>query len=244
MEKKSVLLVEDDAPVREMIKDALETKYFVLPAEGFSEAIKQSSNRIDLALIDYNLPDGDGLELSKTIKKDRPVLPIIIMTGYGSEDLAINAIWTGVTGYIKKPFRLSHLMLCLSEIFGEQKRQIKTEFASPENRKDFLMDGVAEHINNRYSERLTLDNLARMAHMNKSHFCREYKKRHGMTCMSYIGKVRAEKGAALLRTSDLKVSDIVRCVGFGCIRYFNLVFRKVYKMTPAEYRKSCLKSKK
>ena len=82
MQKKVILLVEDDKPVRELMKDALSLEYDVIEASGYSEAITQIRNPFSIALVDYVLPDGDGLELIKTIRRRRPMIPIIFMTAY------------------------------------------------------------------------------------------------------------------------------------------------------------------
>ncbi len=238
MQKKTILLVEDDEPIREMIKDALEVKYCVFAASTCSEALDHNINHADLALIDYALPDGDGLELSRSIRRAKPALPIIIMTGFSTEELAISAVWTGVTGYIKKPFRLAHLMGWLSEIFGEQERRVLPESEAPEDRKEFLMEGITTHINNSYSEDLTLDRLAAMAHISKSHFCRVFRDKFGMTTTEYINRVRASKAAELLMNSHLKVSEIACSVGFECIKHFNCVFKEVYGTSPSQYRRT------
>lgn len=60
MGRKSIFLVDDDAVVRDMIRGVLEREYDVFEASTCLEAINQSKNRIDLALIDYVLPDCDG----------------------------------------------------------------------------------------------------------------------------------------------------------------------------------------
>lgn len=88
--------------VRDMIKDAFEREYNVLEASGYSDAIKLFRYPFDLALIDYVLPDSDGFEVLKAIREAKPALPAIIMTSYSNENIAIKAIRTEVTDYIKK----------------------------------------------------------------------------------------------------------------------------------------------
>lgn len=238
MQKKCVLLVEDDAPVRLMIRDALEMRYKVIVASTYSEATEQSKNDVDLAIIDYSLPDGNGLELSKVIRKDKPMLPVIIMTAYGSEALATDAIWAGVTGYIKKPFKLAHLMVRISAIFGEQEHGAMDESGTLATRGDFIMEGIAVHIGNRYPENLTLDKLADMAQMSKSHFCRMFRKRFGVNFSLYINRVRVAEAALLLAKSYLNISEIAASVGFEYVQHFNRIFREVYGISPGEYRRT------
>lgn len=116
MERKSILLVEDDLVVKDLIRDSLEKEYEILEASTYSEAINQSKNHIDLAIIDYSLPDGDGFEVLKKLREKRPALPAIMITAYSSEDVAIKAVRTVVNEYIKKPLSLRHLKTRVSEI--------------------------------------------------------------------------------------------------------------------------------
>ena len=92
MMKKSILLVEDDAALRNLLKETLINEFEVLEASNYSEGINQSGNNIDLALIDYALPGRDGFEVLKMLREKRPSLPAIMMTAYSSEELAIKAV--------------------------------------------------------------------------------------------------------------------------------------------------------
>src|SRR4030043_756711 len=119
MEKKSILLVDDDEVVRTMIKGFLEREYNVLEASSYSEAIKLLRYPLDLALIDYILPDSDGFELLKAIREEKLALPAIIMTGYSNEAIIIKALRSAVADYIKKPLSIVYLRRRLSEILGD-----------------------------------------------------------------------------------------------------------------------------
>jgi putative two-component system response regulator len=106
MSKKTILIVEDDTVVREVIKDALKREYNVLEASNYSEAVKLLGHSVDLAIIDYILPDSDGFEVLKAIREEKIALPAIIMTGYSNEAVVIKALRSAVADYIKKPIKL------------------------------------------------------------------------------------------------------------------------------------------
>jgi YesN/AraC family two-component response regulator len=242
MEGKTILLVDDDATVKDMIRFVLEKeKYYVLEASNYSEAIEQLRNPIDLAIIDYVLPDHNGFEVFKKIREIKPELPAIIMTAYSTEDVVINALRKGVTEYIKKPLSLSYLTKKVSEMLGGEKC-----IGGPEevkSRDEFIMDGIAAYMEEKYREDLTFDKLASMALMNRDKFCKVFKERFGQTSTSYLNSIRIKRASELLRNPNLNITDIAHFVGYGSVDHFERMFRKKYKVSPREYRKKAREGK-
>ena len=237
MIRKSILLVEDEAVVREMIRGALERKYNVLEASKYSEAIDHLNDRIDLALIDYALPDRDGFEVLRAIREVKPMLPAIMMTAYSSENIVIKALRVGAVDFIKKPLSFAYLMRRLSQILGGD-LGIEVN-GDTQTREEFIMEGVADYIEDKYKEDLSLDQLAAMVCMNRFKFCRAFKKKFGQSFISYLSSTRVKKAAVLLREHpDLNITEIALAVGYGNVGHFGRVFRTVYEVTPTEYRRS------
>ena len=235
MERKSILLVEDERVVREMIRGALERKYHVLNASRYSEAVNHFSSHIDLALVDYSLPDRDGFEVIEALRETRPSLPAILMTAYGNESVAIKALRAGVTDYIKKPVSFAYLMRRLSEILevdcGDH------FWGDACTREEFIMDGIAAHMEDHYHEDLSLEVLAQVACMNKFSFCRAFKNRFGLSFLSYLNTVRLRNAAKLLEDERLNVTGIAAFVGYDNVAHFGRAFRAVYGISPTEYRR-------
>ncbi len=118
MDKKSILVVEDEEIVRDIIRFSLEREYNIMEATGYSEAINLINNDINLAIVDYSLPDGNGFEVLKSLIEKKPWIPVIIITAYGNEDLEIKALMKGVVDYIKKPLSPQYLRKRISEILN------------------------------------------------------------------------------------------------------------------------------
>lgn len=114
--KKTILIV-DDSVVRSLLKDTLEEEYLILEASTFQEVIEQLTNHIDLALIEFILPDAFGSEVLNVIRKEKPEIPILL-TGHG-EKPPLKAL--GNVDYIKKPFQLVYLRKRVSEILTHNK---------------------------------------------------------------------------------------------------------------------------
>jgi len=112
-EKKTVLLVEDETSVRNVLFRKLTQKgYQVVTSSLVSEARSfiLSSMKIDLAIVDLKLPDGDGISLLPEIKDSNPSAETIILTGYGTIELAVSASKQGAFQFVTKPFDLSSFM--------------------------------------------------------------------------------------------------------------------------------------
>ncbi|WP_298432040.1 sigma-54 dependent transcriptional regulator [Geobacter sp.] len=109
MEK--ILIIDDEAFIRENVERILtEEGYQVLAAAGGSEAGRLVSEEdVDLVLLDLNLGTEDGLEVLKELKRIDPELLVIIVTGFGSVESAVDALKLGAYHYMKKPFKADAL---------------------------------------------------------------------------------------------------------------------------------------
>jgi CheY-like chemotaxis protein len=121
---ETILLVEDEAPVREVVRRALTAAgYAVLVARDGPEALKlgeQQLERIDLVLTDMILPGMTGRDLAAEFRARRPGLRVMIMSGYtGDTYPALEALPAGV-GYLEKPFSLADLRRKIREALDSE----------------------------------------------------------------------------------------------------------------------------
>ncbi len=102
---KSLLLVDDDKPLRERLKIAMERRGFrVLAAESVAEGIKIArSEPPDFAVIDLRLADGSGLDVVAALRAARPETRVVMLTGYGNIATAVAAVKAGADDYLPKP---------------------------------------------------------------------------------------------------------------------------------------------
>ena len=102
---KSLLIVDDDAPLRDRLARAMEKKGFaVVQAEGVKQGITKAKNSPPaFAIVDLRLGDGSGLEVVQEIRKIKKDSKIIMLTGYGNIPTAVAAVKAGAIDYIPKP---------------------------------------------------------------------------------------------------------------------------------------------
>jgi len=114
----SILVVEDGQSQREMLRDFLRDKgYDVFEAKNGGRALDQvRQNYFDLVLLDYKMPEMDGLEVLENIKGINPEIDVIMMTAYGTIETAVDAMKAGASDYITKPVELEELLILIERI--------------------------------------------------------------------------------------------------------------------------------
>lgn len=143
---ENILVVEDDKVIRHGICSALGKRYTVEAFERGEEALNRLQERpYDLVLLDYKLPDTDGIHVAQKIKELHPEAFIIFMTAYGTMDLAIEALRLGVFDFIEKPFHHEVLMKAVDRSVSMKRLQI--EGAKLQVRKIALEIGVPHELN-------------------------------------------------------------------------------------------------
>ena len=171
MVKKSILLVDDDQRLRELLKDYLNEKNFqVFTSEDFDEAREILEFFIfDLIILDIMMPSGDGINLIQGIKKASKT-PIIMLTAMGENNDKIDGLKTGTDDYLSKPFEPEELFLRINNLvklyenanqaellfsFGNFIYNTKTNSLTLNDKEIYLTEGennlLLKLINNRNS---------------------------------------------------------------------------------------------
>ena len=130
MPNYKVLVVDDDATLCSTVRSYLELKGFTVSEAGTGKKCREAllQSQPDAIVMDYFLPDTDGLQLLREIHGIDPSIPVLIMTGAATIDLAVRAMKDGAEQFVAKPFELSVLLKLLEKIF-EKNRFIRRELA-------------------------------------------------------------------------------------------------------------------
>lgn len=135
----TILIIEDKESMLDMLKQTLEAEgYEVLTAKDGAEGIKKlSDERIGLVLTDLKLPKKDGFEVLKVAKEENHLLPVIVMTAFGTIETAVKAVKQGAYDFLTKPFDTDHLLVLI-------KRALDATRIAAEN--IFLKEELADRI--------------------------------------------------------------------------------------------------
>jgi two-component system response regulator YesN len=252
---RQILIVDEDTDLLDRYVESFSDSYRVVTVQTVRVAIERVKrcNDIDLAVIEYRLPDMSGIDVMKEIKDFEPSVLVLIATAYGDEDVAVEAFRSGARDYLKKPFSISELStkidfyLALRHADKQRRKNILPGSDKPAQRPGMPNSAVTlsqynkiqqavRFINDNYRTDICLDTVAWEVRMSPAHFSRIFKKVMGLSYQDYLHSRRITKAKNLLRTSARSVSEIAVSLGFADPTGFGRVFKKLTSYTPSAYR--------
>ena len=136
MPKATILVVDDEALIRWSLVGAPAAEgYDVLEADTGQAALEQLAEGVDLVLLDYRLPDGDGLTVLRKIKELDPDVLVILLTAYSSVETAVEAMKHGAYHYANKPFNLDEIALLVEKALETTRLRREVRHAARERRR-------------------------------------------------------------------------------------------------------------
>ena len=118
MTKEKIMIVDDEKDIRELIGDILKDEGYAIRLAGNSDDAMAEINADppSLMILDIWLKDSrmDGIDILKSVKRDNPDVPVVIISGHGNIEIAVAAIKQGAYDFIEKPFNIDQLMVVVS----------------------------------------------------------------------------------------------------------------------------------
>lgn len=149
-DREHILIVEDKRSMAEMLVKTLDGEGFSAESAGTAEKglERVMEGGVSLLLTDMKLPGMDGMELLRAVKEKRPMLPVIMMTAFGSIELAVKAVKAGAYDFLTKPFDTSQMVQMINRALKERKLEtenlvLKDEFAGELGLPEIIGDSGA-----------------------------------------------------------------------------------------------------
>ena len=109
---KVILVADDEAGIRWILRDILENEHYTVEEaeDGEDTLAKIRRQHYDLVLLDIKMPKLDGMEVLKIVTLEMPKLAVVMISGHGTVETALEATRHGAFGFIEKPPDLNHLL--------------------------------------------------------------------------------------------------------------------------------------
>jgi DNA-binding response OmpR family regulator len=246
--KEIILVVEDNADVREYIRGTLQPGYTVKEARDGEEGLRQAGEIVpDLIICDIMMPGMDGYELCRTLKTEIATshIPVILLTAKAAEENIIKGLETGADDYITKPFNTKMLMARIRNLielrrhwqqtWNREMTLQPTGMTVSEVDKKFIKELKQVMEKNIPDTEFNVDQLCRKLYMSHATLYRKIHALTGETPTDFIRSYRLKRGAELLKKGVGTVLEVALEVGFSSANYFTKCFKKKFHQLPTEY---------
>ena len=146
-----ILIIEDEAAIRRVLKKIISEEnetYIIEEAKDGLEGLEMlKNNDFDLILCDIKMPKMDGVEVLEKAKKLHPEIPIVMISGHGDLDTAVNTMRLGAFDYISKPPDLNRLLNTVRNALEQKFLVVENKLLKIKISKNFEMIGESEPIN-------------------------------------------------------------------------------------------------
>lgn len=191
----------------------------------------------DVVISDIKMPGIDGMELIKSIRKEKMDTDIIILSGYSEFEYAKTAIHYGCSDYLIKPVDEDELLQVLRNIRAKHLNIEKNEESSVYNSESKIFQAILSYMKENYSD-ITQQAISEKYHMSVSAISNLFKKQTGRSYSDHLLEIRIESAEKLLRTTNYSIEEIAGKVGYNDYFYFMKTFKKATGISASAYRKN------
>ena len=142
MAKATLLIVDDEDLVRWSLRERFTREGYTVVEAGTAAGGVEHAVGVDLVLLDYRLPDGDGLTVLRRIKETAPDTPVILMTAFSTVENAVDAMRHGAYDYLNKPFDLDEVAVCVEKALETSRLRSEVRAFRTTQAKAYSFDGI------------------------------------------------------------------------------------------------------
>jgi two-component system, response regulator YesN len=238
MISEKIVVIDDDPKVIKSIKFIL-PEYEIVEFQNGLEALAylKKPNEINLVILDVMMPVMDGISVLQEIKKIKPDIFVIMMTAYGSMDVAVQALRNHADDFIEKPFNIEELQEKVKARLRECSRLYKNQDRTSR------VERIKRFVERNYPN-VSLESIANEMALSTRYVSRMFNGTTGSSFRDYKVKVKMEAAMSLLKTTSLTVDEISDKLGYLNPESFMRIFKRKTKFTPSEYRAKHERKKK
>ncbi len=243
-----LLIVDDNAAIRSVLKDIFKNEYQILEAQDGEEALKVAQSAIPTCIIsDVMMPKMDGFEFSKQIKNNEVTsfIPVILLTAKTANETHLQALKSTADAYLTKPFNNEIVKATVAQLIAERKKlQLRYSQELVLRPVDIVINSVEEKFigklqvvldKNLSNADYSSEDFANEIGMSRMQLHRKLKSLLGVTATEFLRNERLKVGVELLKKGNGNISDVAYAVGFNDVSYFSKCFKEMYNCTPKEY---------
>jgi len=244
----TMLIVDDDADIRQYIGQIFAPDYKLLQAENGQDGLVMVKKHLpDIVICDVMMSGITGIEMCAQIKTDPALshIPVVLLTASTSQQSRLQGIEGGADDYISKPFdkellvaRISAILKSRSDLqryFYNEITLQANDFKISSEYKDFLKECIRIVESHLTDPGFTIKILAAEIGMSHSTLYNRIKSISGQSTNSFIRFIRLRRAAQILITTDITISEVAYQVGINDIKYFREQFQKLFGVKPSEY---------
>ncbi|RZK21374.1 MAG: response regulator transcription factor [Pedobacter sp.] len=245
---RSLLIIDDNKEILELLSDIFEDTYTIHTAEsGELAQIILDNEIIHLIISDVMMPEIDGFELCKLLKSNVNYchIPIILLTSKNTFNAQIEGLENGADAYIQKPFSQLLLQTQVANLL-QNRLKINDHFASSpfedvrvmahSKTDEVFLKKLDDYIRkNMKDPDLDVDQLAYHMNMSRPTFYRKIKSLSALAPKELIDVTRLKKAASLIAENQFSLYEIGHMVGYRSQSVFTKSFQRYFKLSPRDY---------
>lgn len=245
-DKRSVLIVEDNADLRRYVKQIMSANYHVLEACNGEEGLRVAEKVVpDIIISDIMMPVMDGVALCEKLKASviTSHIPVILLTAKASEEDKLTGLHTGADDYLVKPFSKKELLVRIHNLIRQREKLI-AKFSRSLNPREIKLNSSDEIFMTRLRDILeanlddssfSVNQLSREIGMSRTQLFRKIQALTGFSASEFMRVVRLNRAAEMLKNKTGSVSEVAYRVGFNNLSYFARCFKARFGTTPGNY---------
>ena len=246
--KECILIIDDNADVRDYVKSLLKEEYTVIEAPDGRAGLKKAMKYVPDAIIcDVMMPVMDGLECCRKLKTELQTshIPVMLLTACSLDEQRIQGFECGADSYISKPFNSKLLLVRLRNLMDNHKR-LKQFFGDKTSLSKESVSDVDKGFVDRFRElieenladsELSVEDLGSKMGLSRVQLYRKIKALTNYSPNELVRIARLKKAASLLASSEKTISEITYEVGFTSPSYFTKCYKEYFGESPTDFLK-------